>query len=157
MPARDAADRLAGLQGLLDEAELLLVVTPSPPTLGAQHIDLHSPRDLKARFRVKSSSHLFNCARRSSPAGYLKPNANGFLSYTPATNLLYGLREAIAVLLEERLENVFARHQRLAAATRAAVNHWSLEVLSQQPSKFSRAVMPPGHDADQFRKVVLGN
>jgi alanine-glyoxylate transaminase/serine-glyoxylate transaminase/serine-pyruvate transaminase len=56
----------------------------------------------------------------------LKPNAQGFFPYTPATNLLYGLREAIAMLLEEGRDNVFARHKRLAAATRAAVPHWGL-------------------------------
>jgi alanine-glyoxylate transaminase/serine-glyoxylate transaminase/serine-pyruvate transaminase len=91
----------------------------------------------------------------------LKPNANGFFPYTPATNLLYGLREAIAMLLEEGLDQVFARHQRLAAATRAAVNQWGLEVLCQEPKDFSpvltAVLMPPGHDADQFRKVVLDN
>ncbi|WP_315727714.1 MULTISPECIES: alanine--glyoxylate aminotransferase family protein [unclassified Bradyrhizobium] len=91
----------------------------------------------------------------------LKPNANGFFPYTPATNLLYGLREAIAMLLEEGLDQVFARHQRLAAATRAAVNHWGLEVLCQEPKDFSpvltAVLMPPGYDADQFRKVVLDN
>ena len=89
----------------------------------------------------------------------LKPNANGFFPYTPATNLLYGLREAIAMLLEEGLENVFARHKRLAAAARTAVTHWGLEVLCQNPAEYSpvltAVLMPPGHDADQFRKVVL--
>ena len=89
----------------------------------------------------------------------LKPNAKGFFPYTPATNLLYALREAIAMLLEEGLDNVFARHQRLAAATRAAVNHWGLEVLCQEPQEYSpvltAVLMPPGHDADQFRQVVL--
>ena len=89
----------------------------------------------------------------------LKPNAKGFFPYTPATNLLYGLREAIAMLLEEGLDKVFARHQRLAAATRAAVNHWGLEVLCQEPREYSpvltAVLMPPGHDADQFRQVVL--
>ena len=89
----------------------------------------------------------------------LKPNANGFFPYTPATNLLYGLREAIAMLLEEGLENVFARHKRLAAAARTAVMHWGLEVLCQNPAEYSpvltAVLMPPGHDADQFRKVVL--
>jgi alanine-glyoxylate transaminase / serine-glyoxylate transaminase / serine-pyruvate transaminase len=91
----------------------------------------------------------------------LKPNAKGFFPYTPATNLLYGLREAIAMLLEEGLDNVFARHQRLAAATRAAVNHWGLEVLCQEPQEYSpvltAVLMPPGHDADHFRQVVLDN
>jgi alanine-glyoxylate transaminase/serine-glyoxylate transaminase/serine-pyruvate transaminase len=89
----------------------------------------------------------------------LKPNANGFFPYTPATNLLYGLREAIAMLLEEGMENVFARHKRLAAAARGAVTHWGLEVLCQNPAEYSpvltAVLMPPGHDADQFRKVVL--
>lgn len=91
----------------------------------------------------------------------LKPNANGFFPYTPATNLLYGLREAINMLLEEGLEAVFVRHQRLAAAARAAVTHWGLEVLCLEPSEYSpvltAVLMPPGHDADQFRKVVLEN
>ncbi len=89
----------------------------------------------------------------------LKPNANGFFPYTPATNLLYGLKEAIAMMLEEGLDNVFARHKRLAAATRAAVTHWGLEVLCQEPADYSpvltAVLMPPGHDADKFRKVAL--
>lgn len=91
----------------------------------------------------------------------LKPNARGFFPYTPATNLLYGLREAIRMLLEEGLANVFARHQRLAAATRTAVSHWGLEVLCREPKDFSpvltAVLMPPGYDADAFRKVVLDN
>ncbi|MBD9641756.1 alanine--glyoxylate aminotransferase family protein [Ensifer sp. ENS07] len=91
----------------------------------------------------------------------LKPNASGFFPYTPATNLLYGLREAINMMLEEGLENVFARHNRLAAATRAAVNAWGLEILCQEPREYSpvltAVVMPDGHDADAFRKVVLEN
>jgi alanine-glyoxylate transaminase/serine-glyoxylate transaminase/serine-pyruvate transaminase len=89
----------------------------------------------------------------------LKPNANGFFPYTPATNLLYGLREAIAMLQEEGLDQVFARHERLAAATRAGVRAWGLEILCQEPAEYSpvltAVMMPPGHDADHFRKVVL--
>ncbi|GLS44820.1 pyridoxal-phosphate-dependent aminotransferase family protein [Methylobacterium brachythecii] len=89
----------------------------------------------------------------------LKPNTDGFFPYTPATNLLFGLREAIAMLLEEGLPQVFARHQRLAAATRAAVQGWGLEVLCEEPSEFSpvltAVLMPDGHDADAFRKLVL--
>ncbi|SHN82259.1 pyridoxal-phosphate-dependent aminotransferase family protein [Bradyrhizobium erythrophlei] len=89
----------------------------------------------------------------------LKPNANGFFPYTPATNLLYGLKEAISMMLEEGLDNVFARHKRLAAATRAAVTHWGLEVLCQEPEEYSpvltAVLMPPGHNADEFRKVTL--
>jgi alanine-glyoxylate transaminase/serine-glyoxylate transaminase/serine-pyruvate transaminase len=89
----------------------------------------------------------------------LKPNANGFFPYTPATNLLYGLKEAIAMMLEEGLDNVFSRHKRLAAATRAAVTHWGLEVLCQEPAEYSpvltAVLMPPGHNADEFRKIAL--
>lgn len=89
----------------------------------------------------------------------LKPNANGFFPYTPATNLLYGLRESIAMLLEEGLDAVFARHKRLAAATRAAVEAWGLEVFCLNPAEHSpvltAVVMPVGYDADRFRKVVL--
>lgn len=89
----------------------------------------------------------------------LKPNQDGWFPYTPATNMLYGLREAIAILLEEGLQNVFARHERLAAATRAAVEAWGLEVLCRNPSEHSpvltAVLMPPSHDADAFRKVAL--
>jgi len=89
----------------------------------------------------------------------LGPNREGFWPYTPATNLLYGLKEAIAMLHEEGLDNVFARHQRHAAATRAAVRAWGLEVLCLEPSEYSGVltgvVMPDGHDADRFRAVVL--
>ena len=92
-------------------------------------------------------------------AEMLKPNANGFFPYTPATNLLFGLREGINMLLEEGLDQVFARHERLAAATRAAVRGWGLEILCQEPSEYSpvltAVLMPTGHDADHFRKVVL--
>lgn len=92
-------------------------------------------------------------------AEMLKPNANGYFPYTPATTLLYGLREAIAMMREEGLPELFARHQRLAAATRAAVQGWGLEVLCQEPAEYSpvltAVVMPEGHDADAFRKVVL--
>ncbi len=89
----------------------------------------------------------------------LGPNQDGFWPYTPATNLLYGLKEAIAMLHEEGLDNVFARHQRHAAATRAAVRAWGLDVLCLEPTEYSgvltAVVMPEGHDADRFRAVVL--
>ena len=87
------------------------------------------------------------------------PNAAGFFPYTPSTNLLYGLREALAMLEEEGLEHVFGRHARHAAATRAAVRAWGLEILCQDPRDYSpvltAVVMPEGHDADHFRQVVL--
>jgi len=92
-------------------------------------------------------------------AEMLKPNASGFFPYTPATNLLYGLREALAMLQEEGLEQVFARHDRHAAATRAAVESWGLEVLALDPREYSSTLtavlMPAGYDADEFRKVAL--
>jgi alanine-glyoxylate transaminase/serine-glyoxylate transaminase/serine-pyruvate transaminase len=89
----------------------------------------------------------------------LGPNASGFFPYTPATNLLYGLREAIAMLREEGLGAVFARHARHAAATRAAVGAWGLEILARNPAERSNALtavmMPEGHDADHLRAVIL--
>ena len=92
-------------------------------------------------------------------AEMLKPNAMGFFPYTPATNLLYGLREALQMLQEETLEAVFARHNRHAAATRAAVQAWGLEVLALDPREYSSTLtavlMPTGYDADQFRETAL--
>ncbi len=90
----------------------------------------------------------------------LGPNKNGFFPYTPATNLLYGLRESLKMLLdEEGLDQVFARHQRHAAATRRAVNAWGLEVLCQNPAEYSgvltAVLMPEGHSEVAFRKIVL--
>jgi alanine-glyoxylate transaminase / serine-glyoxylate transaminase / serine-pyruvate transaminase len=89
----------------------------------------------------------------------INANQTGFFPFTPATNLLYGLNEALRMLDEEGLENVFARHRRLAEATRAAVRAWGLEVLCRCKEEFSPVVtavtMPEGHDADQFRKVAL--
>jgi alanine-glyoxylate transaminase / serine-glyoxylate transaminase / serine-pyruvate transaminase len=86
-------------------------------------------------------------------------NASGFFPYTPATNMLYGLREALAMLQEEGLDNVFARHARHAAATRAAVRAWDLDILCQDPREYSNSltavVMPDGHDADALRKTIL--
>jgi alanine-glyoxylate transaminase/serine-glyoxylate transaminase/serine-pyruvate transaminase len=89
----------------------------------------------------------------------LTANANGFFPTTPATNLLFGLREALRMLAEEGLNQVFARHRRLAAAARAAVRAWGLEILCEREDEFSpvvtTVVMPAGHDADRFRSIVL--
>jgi alanine-glyoxylate transaminase / serine-glyoxylate transaminase / serine-pyruvate transaminase len=83
----------------------------------------------------------------------------GYFPFTPATNLLFGLREAIAMLEEEGLENVFARHARLAEATRRAVRAWELELLSLEAKAHSNSLtailMPVGHDADALRRAVL--
>lgn len=87
------------------------------------------------------------------------PNATGYFPYTPATNLVYGLVEAIDMLHEEGLENVFARHQRHGAATRAAVRAWGLDVLccrqGQESGVLTAVMMPNGHSADAFRATTL--
>ena len=89
----------------------------------------------------------------------IKDNKTGFFPYTPATNLLYGLREAIHMLLEEGLDNVFARHTRHAEATRRAVKAWELEVVCLNPQDYSSSLtavmLPGGHDADALRQVIL--
>ncbi|MFO1185729.1 MAG: aminotransferase class V-fold PLP-dependent enzyme [Bauldia sp.] len=91
----------------------------------------------------------------------LKPNATGYFPYTPAVNLLYGLKESLAMLREEGLANVYLRHLRLAAATRAAVRAWGLEVLCQEKLDYSPTItavlLPPRHDADRFRQIALDN
>ena len=89
----------------------------------------------------------------------LDANNNGFFPYTPATNLLYGLREALSMLLDEGLENVFERHRRLAEATRCAVAAWQLELLCLDSAARSHSLtavqLPEGADADAFRATVL--
>ncbi len=91
----------------------------------------------------------------------LASGKTGYFPYTPATNLLYGLREALAMLFEEGLENVFARHQRHAEATRRAVRAWGLEVLALNPAEYSGALttvmVPAGVNADDVRRVILEN
>ncbi len=89
----------------------------------------------------------------------LENNKNGFFPYTPATNLVFGLDEALNMLMEEGLENVFKRHTRLAEATRIAVKAWGLEILAKNPDEYSNTItailLPEGHDSDSLRKVIL--
>jgi len=116
-------------------------------------------------FNAVSDKALAAARRGGMPRSYwdweemLKNNASGFFPYTPATNLLYGLREALAMLREEGMQNVFARHARLAEATRRAVSGWGLEILCLDPAERSNVltavIMPQGHDADAFRALVL--
>ncbi|MDX1572168.1 MAG: aminotransferase class V-fold PLP-dependent enzyme, partial [Xanthomonadales bacterium] len=87
-------------------------------------------------------------------------NRNGYFPYTPATNLLYGLREALTMLVEEEgLDRVFARHDRHAEATRRAVRAWDLEVLARDPREYSSSLtavlLPEGQDADRLRRIIL--
>mgnify|MGYP001196437436 FL=1 len=89
----------------------------------------------------------------------LHNNPTGNFPYTPATNLLYGLLEACDMLMEEGMENVFARHERHAEATRRAVRTWGLEIQCSEPKEYSPVltgvIMPEGHDADALRDVIL--
>jgi alanine-glyoxylate transaminase/serine-glyoxylate transaminase/serine-pyruvate transaminase len=118
-------------------------------------------------FNAVSDKALAAARSNTMPRSYwdwheiIASNTTGGWPYTPATNLLYGLKEAIAMLLEEGLDNVFARHRRHAAAARAAVTAWGLEILCQNEDEHSpiltAVVMPEGHDADRFRQVTLDN
>jgi alanine-glyoxylate transaminase / serine-glyoxylate transaminase / serine-pyruvate transaminase len=91
----------------------------------------------------------------------LPHNRNGYFHYTPATTLLYGLAEAIDMLNEEGLANVFVRHHRHAEATRRAVAAWELENFCTDEKVYSpvltTVLLPAGHDADRYRKIVLEN
>jgi alanine-glyoxylate transaminase/serine-glyoxylate transaminase/serine-pyruvate transaminase len=91
----------------------------------------------------------------------LKHNQSGYFPYTPATNLLYALREALRMLQEEGLPSVFKRHDRYAEATRAAVKTWGLEIVCEDPAEYSSVMTavftPDGHNADALRKVILEN
>ncbi len=89
----------------------------------------------------------------------IKDNKAGFFPYTPATNLLFGLREALQMLFEEGMENVFARHARHAEATRLSVKTWGLDVVCVNPGEYSSSLtavmMPEGYDADVLRRAIL--
>jgi alanine-glyoxylate transaminase / serine-glyoxylate transaminase / serine-pyruvate transaminase len=89
----------------------------------------------------------------------LELSRNGFFPYTPSINLIFGLREAVEMLLEEGLPNVFSRHQRHGHATRAAVRAWGLELVCEEPTEYSNTVTavfaPAGHSADALRATIL--
>ena len=91
----------------------------------------------------------------------LELSRNGFFPYTPSINLIFGLREAVQMLLEEGLPNVFSRHQRHGHATRAAVRAWGLELVCGEPTEYSNTVtavfVPEGHSADELRATILDN
>ncbi|MHA6619775.1 pyridoxal-phosphate-dependent aminotransferase family protein [Pseudonocardia sp. DLS-67] len=116
-------------------------------------------------FNAISEKALAASATAGLPRSYwdwgpmIDANARGSFPYTPGTNLLYGLREACAMLAEEGLGEVFARHQRHAAATRAAVRAWGLEVLCaderEHSGSLTAVLLPAGHDADEVRRVIL--
>jgi alanine-glyoxylate transaminase/serine-glyoxylate transaminase/serine-pyruvate transaminase len=132
-------------------------------TVGGSQKGLMLPPGLA--FNAVSAKALAAARSAKLPKSYwdwremLAANETGYFPYTPATNLLYGLREAIRMLLEEGLDNVFARHARHAEATRRAVRAWGLEVLCLDPAEYSGSLtavlMPAGHDADALRKRIL--
>lgn len=121
-----------------------------PPGLGLNAV---SPKALEATRSAKLPKSYWEWEPM------INLNQKGFFPYTPATNLIYGLKEAIAILEEEGLANVFARHDRHAEATRKAVRAWGLEILCADPDEYSSSLtavmMPDGHSGDAFRKMVL--
>jgi alanine-glyoxylate transaminase / serine-glyoxylate transaminase / serine-pyruvate transaminase len=132
-------------------------------TVGCSQKGLMLPPGLG--FNAVSDKALAAAETAALPRSYwswqdmLAANAAGFFPYTPATNLLFGLREAIAMLLERGLESVFARHDRHAEATRRAVRAWGLEVLCKDPREYSSSLtavlLPEGHDADRLCRLIL--
>ena len=132
-------------------------------TVGASQKGLMLPPGLS--FNAVSQKALAAHAHATLPRAFwdwsavLAANEKGFFPYTPATNLLYGLREALGMLRDEGLPQVFARHARHAEATRRAIRAWGLEILCKNPDEYSGAITavmtPPGHDADHLRAVVL--
>jgi alanine-glyoxylate transaminase / serine-glyoxylate transaminase / serine-pyruvate transaminase len=132
-------------------------------TVGASQKGLMLPPGLG--FNAVSAKAIDAATQSAFPRSYfdwgpiIAANRNGMYPYTPATNLLYGLREAITMLEEQTLVAVFARHQRHAHATRAAVRAWGLDVLCQDEREYSAVltavVMPDGHDADAVRNRIL--
>jgi alanine-glyoxylate transaminase/serine-glyoxylate transaminase/serine-pyruvate transaminase len=133
-------------------------------TVGGSQKGLMLPPGLG--FNAISAKALAASETASLPCAYwnwramLNSNQGGYFPYTPATNLLYALREALKMLLDEQgLDSVFARHQRHAEATRRAARAWGLDILCREPAEYSAVLtailLPDGHDADQLRAIIL--
>jgi alanine-glyoxylate transaminase / serine-glyoxylate transaminase / serine-pyruvate transaminase len=154
----DAISSLASIDLRMDEWEVDVTACGSqkglmvPPGLGFNAI---SQKALAANKVAKFTRSYWDWQ------DMLKQNEMGFFPYTPATNLLFGLREALRMLQEEGLQNVFRRHARHAEATRAAVRAWGLEIVCEDPLEYSNSLTavftPEGHDADRLRKIILEN
>ena len=152
----DTVSSLASIDFRHDEWGVDVTVTGSqkglmlPPGLG---FTAASERALAARPASPLPHSYF------SWQDHLAANASGFFPYTPATTLLFGLRESLAMLAAEGLDHVFARHRRFAEATRAAVAAWDLECYSANPCEHSDSLtavlLPDGQDANELRKVIL--
>src|SRR5688572_14489977 len=152
----DTVSSLGSMEFKHDEWEVDVTVTGSqkglmlPPGLG---------------YNAISEKALAASKKATLPKAYwdwepmLKNNASGFFPYTPATNLLYAMREALAMMQEEGLQNIFRRHQRHGDATRAAVKAWGLEIVCEDPREYSNSLTaiytPEGHDADRLRTLIL--
>jgi len=132
-------------------------------TVGCSQKGLMLPPGIS--FNAISDKALAAAKSAKSPRAYwdwepmLRDNKAGFFPYTPSTNILYGLREALSMMRDEGLENIWGRHERFGRATRAAVKAWGLDILAQNAAEYSgvltAVVMPDGRDADAFRQIVL--
>src|SRR5215831_5221269 len=152
----DAISSLAAIDYRHDEWEVDVTIASSqkglmlPPGLSFQAI---SEKALRANKTARLPRAYWDWH------AMLKSIETGSFPYTPATNLIYGLREALCMLEEEGLSNVFRRHARHAEAARAAVNAWGLEIICQASSEYSSTVTavltPQGHDADRLRAIIL--
>ncbi len=154
----DTISSLASIEYCHDEWGVDVTVSGSqkglmlPPGLSFNAI---SKKALDAHSKVKLRSSYWDWS------SMIENNESGYFPYTPATNLFYGLREALKMLFEEGLENVFARHDRHAEATRHAIQAWGLDILCKNPKEFSSTLtavmMPEGHNADHVRGTILEN
>ena len=154
----DAVSSLGSIEYRMDEWEVDVTVCGSqkglmvPPGLGFNAI---SEKALAANKKAKLPRSYWDWQ------DMLKHNQAGFFPFTPATNLLFGLREALKIIEEEGLANVFRRHIRHGEATRAAVRAWGLEIVCEDPLEYSPSMTgiftPEGHDADRLRKIILEN
>jgi alanine-glyoxylate transaminase / serine-glyoxylate transaminase / serine-pyruvate transaminase len=154
----DAVSSLGSIEYCHDEWEVDVMVASSqkglmlPPGLAFNAI---SERALAANKTAKLPRSYWDWHE------VLELSRNGFFPYTPSINLIFGLREAVQMLLEEGLTNVFARHERHGNATRAAVRAWDLELVCQDPTEYSNTVTavftPEGHSADALRAIILEN
>jgi alanine-glyoxylate transaminase/serine-glyoxylate transaminase/serine-pyruvate transaminase len=152
----DAVSSLASIEFRQDEWQVDVTVTGSqkglmlPPGLSFNAI---SEKALAANLEARLPRNYWDWQE------ILKWNRKGFFPYTPATNMFYALREALRMLQEEGLPNVFRRHDRHAESARAAVRGWGLELVCEEPREYSSSMtaffLPEGYDADQFRGMVL--
>jgi alanine-glyoxylate transaminase / serine-glyoxylate transaminase / serine-pyruvate transaminase len=152
----DAVSSLGSIEYRHDEWEVDVMISSSqkglmlPPGLAFHAI---SEKAMAANKTAKLSRSYWDWQEMLALSG------NGFFPYTPSINLIFGLREALHMLLEEGLSNIFRRHQRHGQATRAAVQAWDLELVCEEPSEYSDTVtavfVPEGHSADALRATIL--